>query len=71
MSAYPRFFRVRQKFDGPRVDDLAGTVTAELARLRLNERGGLLATVRARPFWTPSDFMNKRSRDAHPSLIPE
>jgi hypothetical protein len=38
MPAYPRFFRVRQKFDGPRVDDVAGTVAAELARLRLNER---------------------------------
>jgi hypothetical protein len=36
MSAYPQFFRVRQKFEAPRVDDILATVTAELGRLGLD-----------------------------------
>ncbi|MFT7638415.1 MAG: hypothetical protein ACI9G1_000136 [Pirellulaceae bacterium] len=38
MSDYPQLFRVRQKFDAQRVDDVAGAVESELARLRLNEK---------------------------------
>lgn len=35
MADYPQMFRVRQTFDGPRVDDVAGTVRAELKKLGL------------------------------------
>ncbi len=38
MPAYPQVFRLRQKFERPRVDDLAGEVHAQLARLNLAER---------------------------------
>jgi len=38
MSAYPHFFRVRQHFEAPRVDDVAGEVERQLASLRLSER---------------------------------
>ena len=34
-SDYPQMFRVRQQFDGPRLDDIPGTVKAELTRLDL------------------------------------
>lgn len=39
---YPRMFRVRQSFAGPRLDDVAGEVERQLARLRLSQsiRGG-------------------------------
>jgi hypothetical protein len=37
-AAYPALFRVRQHFDPMRVDDLEGTIDAELAGLRLGER---------------------------------
>jgi len=36
--SYPQFFRVRQTFDRPRVDDIPATVEAELSRLRLSEK---------------------------------
>ena len=36
MSVYPRIFRVRQKFDDPRVDDIPRTVENELSRLQLS-----------------------------------
>jgi hypothetical protein len=32
---YPQFFRVRQKFERPRVEDIPATLEAELARLQL------------------------------------
>src|ERR1700761_527224 len=35
---YPKFFRVRQKFEAPRVDDIPGTVQAELGRLGLERQ---------------------------------
>ena len=35
MPVYPKFFRVRQKFEAPRVADIAATVQSELARLKL------------------------------------
>ncbi len=38
MSSYPQIFRVRQKFDGPRLDDLPGEVHARLARLELGRK---------------------------------
>ena len=38
MSSFPQVFRVRQKFDAPRVADIPGTVEAELARLNLGDR---------------------------------
>src|SRR5690606_4099860 len=38
MSQYPQMFRVRQHFEGPKVDDIPGTVAAELARLDLGRR---------------------------------
>lgn len=38
MSSYPRFFRLRQTFAGPRVDDVPGRVRDELARLKLDEK---------------------------------
>jgi hypothetical protein len=37
MSSYPLIFRVRQKFERPRVEDVAGTVKEELARIGLAE----------------------------------
>ena len=36
MCVYPRIFRVRQKFDDPHLDDIAGAVENELTRLRLS-----------------------------------
>ena len=38
MPVYPKMFRVRQKFEAPRVDDIPGTVKAELARLELQKK---------------------------------
>ncbi|HJT31196.1 MAG TPA: lactate racemase domain-containing protein [Pirellulales bacterium] len=38
MPVYPQFFRVRQKFEAPRVADIAATVQSELARLKLEGR---------------------------------
>lgn len=38
MADYPLMFRVGQKFEGPRVDDIPGTVQAELKRLQLPDR---------------------------------
>ena len=35
---YPQVFRVRQKFDAPRVEDVPGTVHAELRRLQLAQK---------------------------------
>ena len=37
MSAYPRIFRVRQKFDAPRLDDIATAMEDELTRLQLSK----------------------------------
>ena len=34
-SNYPQFFRIRQKFERPRVEDVAGEVERQLARLNL------------------------------------
>src|SRR5690606_9799436 len=36
--AYPQFFRVRQKFPRPRVDDIPGEVERQLANLNLQEK---------------------------------
>jgi Lactate racemase N-terminal domain len=36
--AYPRMLAVRQRFDAPRVDDVAGAVTSELARIDIRTR---------------------------------
>ena len=33
MPTYPQMFRIRQHFDAPRVDDIAGTVRDEIARI--------------------------------------
>ena len=38
MPVYPQFFRVRQKFEAPRVADIAATVQSELGRLKLDGR---------------------------------
>ncbi|HUY88996.1 MAG TPA: lactate racemase domain-containing protein [Pirellulales bacterium] len=38
MPVYPKMFRVRQKFEAPRVDDIPGTVKAELAKLGLEKK---------------------------------
>lgn len=38
MPVYPKMFRVRQKFEAPRVDDVPGTVKAELAKLELQKK---------------------------------
>ena len=38
MTAYPRIFRVRQKFETPRVDNVAATVEQQLARLQLGQK---------------------------------
>ena len=38
MTTFPRVFRVRQRFEGPRVDDVAGTVQQQLATLQLGEK---------------------------------
>lgn len=38
MSAYPQIFRLRQKFQSPRVDDVPGEVHRQLARLDLGRK---------------------------------
>ena len=38
MTAYPNIFRVRQHFDAPRVDDVAGEVAKQLSQLQLSEQ---------------------------------
>jgi hypothetical protein len=38
MTAYPNIFRVRQHFDAPRVDDVAGEVAKQLSQLQLSEK---------------------------------
>ena len=38
MSQYPQMFRVKQTFDGPRVDDIPATVEAELKKLALGRK---------------------------------
>ena len=38
VSKYPRMFRLSQRFDGPRVDDVPATVQAELSRLELHQK---------------------------------
>ena len=38
MPEYPKMFRLRQKFEAPRVDDVPGTVKAELAKLELQKK---------------------------------
>lgn len=35
MPAYPQIFRLRQKFQSPRVEDIAGEVQRQLAKLEL------------------------------------
>lgn len=40
MEAFPLVFRVRQKFERPRVADIPATVEQQLARLRLGEKIG-------------------------------
>ncbi|HEY2839374.1 MAG TPA: lactate racemase domain-containing protein, partial [Pirellulales bacterium] len=37
-TEYPKLFRLRQKFEAPRVVDIAGTVRSELSRLSLSQR---------------------------------
>ncbi len=37
-SKYPQFFRVRQKLPRPRLDDVAGEVLRQLARLNLGQK---------------------------------
>ncbi|HEY2827692.1 MAG TPA: lactate racemase domain-containing protein, partial [Pirellulales bacterium] len=37
-SNYPQFFRLRQKFERPRVDDIPGEVERQLSRLNLREK---------------------------------
>lgn len=43
--AFPRMFRIRQRFEGPRVDDVAGEVRRQLTRLHLEDRIGHGQTV--------------------------
>ncbi len=38
MTEYPQMFRVRQTFEGPRVEDVAAEVQAQLNRLKLAEK---------------------------------
>jgi hypothetical protein len=38
VTDFPKIFRLRQTFERPRVEDIAGTVRAELARLKLQRR---------------------------------
>ncbi len=35
---YPRMLRIKQRFEGPRVDDIAGEVEQQLASLKLGEK---------------------------------
>ena len=37
MSEYPEIFRIRQKFERPKIDDIPGEIATELARLNLGE----------------------------------
>ena len=37
MSEYPEIFRIRQKFERPKIDDIPGEIATELARLTLGE----------------------------------
>lgn len=43
--AFPRMFRIRQQFEGPRLDDVAGEVRRQLTRLHLEDRIGHGQTV--------------------------
>ena len=43
MSSYPLMFRLRQKFEARRVDDLPGEVHAQLTRLGLDKKVHILA----------------------------
>ena len=36
MTEYPQIFRVRQRFDGPRIEDVPGETEAQLSRLSLD-----------------------------------
>lgn len=38
--SFPRMFRVRQKFDGPRLDDVPGEVRKQLTKLHLEDKIG-------------------------------
>lgn len=38
MADFPRMFRIRQRFDATRVDDVASAVDEQLSRLKLSER---------------------------------
>ncbi len=38
MRGYPKVFRLRQKFQSPRISDVAGAVGSELARLQLDQK---------------------------------
>ncbi|HWB08531.1 MAG TPA: lactate racemase domain-containing protein [Pirellulales bacterium] len=38
MPVHPKFFRVRQTFEAPRIDDIPGTVQAELSRIGLQQK---------------------------------
>jgi nickel-dependent lactate racemase len=38
MPTYPKIFRVRQSFDGPRLEDVPGEVKAQLSRLKLGDK---------------------------------
>lgn len=43
--AFPRMFRIRQRFEGPRLDDVAGEVRRQLTRLHLEDHIGHGQTV--------------------------
>lgn len=38
MNEFPEVFRLRQRFDGPTIDDISGTVTTQLSRLDLGQK---------------------------------
>ena len=37
-TEYPKMFRVRQKFDAPKVENVASAVPAELSKLQLGKK---------------------------------
>lgn len=76
-DSLPRFFRVRQSFPRPRVDDIAGTVAAQLGQCITQELTGasVAVTVGSRGIAGVAtitkacvDFL--KQREAHPFLVP-
>jgi nickel-dependent lactate racemase len=79
MSSYPKIFRVRQSFEGPRIEDVPGEVKAQLSRLKLSEKirpgQSVAVTAGSRGIANIKDIIRAtvehlKSLDAKPFIIP-